>query len=737
MTMTDRLAGINEGVAVKAPVLVATTANLTLSGLSTIDGVAVAAGDRVLVKNQNTASENGIYTASSGAWSRAYDCDSSRDVVQGTQVYVISGNVNGDVTYRLTTSAPVIGTSSLSWSTAINETGTGYTPAGTGAQATTVAAKLKQFVTLEDFTPSGTVPDGAAGTNFASYIQAAITHLNSNGGGKLYVTRPGTYRVNGAVGLNLNKSLPDMAANIEIDCVPGVIFAAQSGFNADGLFWFGDSTEARAYTLTLRNFRIDVSGGAGSAQALSTYCLKTVVLENVELYGGTDPDNANADTGWADTGSAYCLMKGGRVKGFQDAGIYPNGLNVAGFDASEGTSLILDGVLIERCNNAVTPKRELALLKMTGCTITECNAGVVPGEIYNNSIHTNSCRRMEIIGCDFRQVVSNLVRIRGSVCNALVQGCRFEDWGYDEGGNSITTTCYAIVIQGAQQARILGNTFRCNVKLANTIYQRAVFMDNIEQWAGLSGATPVWAAQGDHVFADNVYDTVVYAYTEANSSGGSVTYVPSKFINEYIDASTGISSGLNPLSYLSYTTPASTSPQTVVGIGAKNGATVTAVEYGNEVVHRTVLTLAATVVSVSDANAYGSVKIYDFPEGRIQILGCTGSIQWAVTSDRTTTINNSAGLAWSLGSAAASNTSLTSTMVDMLPSTSKTLSVAGSGLNTASTAALSTTGQIDGTATAVDAYLNCAFGTGTDIDGDGTLTATGTITITWINVGDY
>jgi hypothetical protein len=374
---------------------------------------------------------------------------------------------------------------------------------------------------------------------------------------------------------------------------------------------------------------------------------------------------------------------------------------------------------------------------MVGCTITECNAGVVPGEIYNDPVHTNSCRRMEIIGCDFRQVVSNLVRIRGSVCNALVQGCRFEDWAYDEGGNSITSTCYAIVIQGAQQARILGNTFRCNVKLASTIYQRAVFMDNIEQWAGLSGATPVWSAQGDHVFADNVYDTVVYAYTEANSSGGSVDWVASRFVNEYIDASTGISSGLNPLSYLSYYTPTATVSLTQSNVGAVNGGTVSAVEYGSEMMHKTVLTLAATPVSVTDANAYGSVKIYDFPEGRILVLGVTASIQWAVTSDRTATINVNAGLAWALGSAQASNTSLTSTMVDMLPSTEKTLSVAAAGLNTASTAALTTTGQIDGTATAVDAYLNCAFATGTDIDGDGALTATGTITITWINLGDY
>ena len=64
MTSTDRLNGLTAAVAIKAPVKAATTANITLSGLQTIDGVSCAAGDRVLVKNQATPSENGIYVVS-------------------------------------------------------------------------------------------------------------------------------------------------------------------------------------------------------------------------------------------------------------------------------------------------------------------------------------------------------------------------------------------------------------------------------------------------------------------------------------------------------------------------------------------------------------------------------------------------------------------------------------------------------------------------------------------------
>ena len=115
MTAVDRLNGINSGLAYKAPVRVATTANITLSGEQTIDGVAVVSGDRVLVKNQSTASQNGIYVASTGAWSRAKDFDGSRDIVKGTQVFVAEGTVNiGSGLYVSTTGT--ICTDSLAFS---------------------------------------------------------------------------------------------------------------------------------------------------------------------------------------------------------------------------------------------------------------------------------------------------------------------------------------------------------------------------------------------------------------------------------------------------------------------------------------------------------------------------------------------------------------------------------------------------------------------------------------------
>ena len=116
MTQTDRINGLVGNVAFKAPVRVATTANITLSGEQTIDDIAVVAGDRVLVKDQTDGTENGIYDASATAWSRSADFDGSRDVVSGTLVLVTSGTVGSQAIYQVTTADPItIDTTSLTF----------------------------------------------------------------------------------------------------------------------------------------------------------------------------------------------------------------------------------------------------------------------------------------------------------------------------------------------------------------------------------------------------------------------------------------------------------------------------------------------------------------------------------------------------------------------------------------------------------------------------------------------
>lgn len=120
------------GLKWKNSVKVASTTNLTLSGTQTIDGVAVIAGDRVLAKDQTTATANGIYVVAAGAWSRATDFDDSVEVTSGAAIPVEQGTTNADSVQILTTdSAITVGTTSLAF-TRLGGAGTSYTAGANG-----------------------------------------------------------------------------------------------------------------------------------------------------------------------------------------------------------------------------------------------------------------------------------------------------------------------------------------------------------------------------------------------------------------------------------------------------------------------------------------------------------------------------------------------------------------------------------------------------------------------------
>jgi hypothetical protein len=98
---------IASGIKPKDPVRAATTANIALTGTQTVDGVALLAGDRVLVKNQTTASQNGIYVVAAGAWSRSADADSSGEVQGGMYTLVLEGTTLALTGWVLTTTGAI------------------------------------------------------------------------------------------------------------------------------------------------------------------------------------------------------------------------------------------------------------------------------------------------------------------------------------------------------------------------------------------------------------------------------------------------------------------------------------------------------------------------------------------------------------------------------------------------------------------------------------------------------
>lgn len=124
---------VAEGLDVKASCVAATTANITLSGPQTIDGVSVIAGDRVLVKNQTAAAENGIYVAAGSTWSRSSDCD-TWDSLRGAFTFVEKGTTYADTGWVCTIDAGgTLGVTDVTWS---QFAGVGTYTAGTGLTLT-------------------------------------------------------------------------------------------------------------------------------------------------------------------------------------------------------------------------------------------------------------------------------------------------------------------------------------------------------------------------------------------------------------------------------------------------------------------------------------------------------------------------------------------------------------------------------------------------------------------------
>ncbi len=124
---------VAEGLDVKASVAAATTGNITLSAAQTIDGVGVAAGDRVLVKDQTDATENGIYVASATAWARSADTDTWAKLVSAF-VFVEQGTNNQDAGFVSTVDPTgTLGVTDVTWS---QFSGAGSIAAGDGLTKT-------------------------------------------------------------------------------------------------------------------------------------------------------------------------------------------------------------------------------------------------------------------------------------------------------------------------------------------------------------------------------------------------------------------------------------------------------------------------------------------------------------------------------------------------------------------------------------------------------------------------
>jgi hypothetical protein len=301
---------------IKEPVRAATTANITiataLNNADVLDGVTLATGDRVLVKDQSAGSQNGIYVVGASP-ARAYDLSTDDPDVRGAEIRVLEGTVNGSTTWVNTnTTLPTIGTTALTF-TAMGGSGA---PTTADYLVGTAQAGLSAEIVV------GTTPGGELGGTWGSptvdTTHAGSDHLQpvrKNSAGSVFSRR----RLNLIEGSNVTLTVADDAGDDEVDVT---IAASVSG---SGLTVEDEGTPLATDATTL-DF---VGAGVTASGAGAT---KTITIPG---GGGTSDDNEASASVLIDatsTGDA-----GGRADHFP-------GTSLSGAWSSEATAVSTSGV---------------------------------------------------------------------------------------------------------------------------------------------------------------------------------------------------------------------------------------------------------------------------------------------------------------------------------------------------------------------------------------------------------
>lgn len=210
---------VAQGIDAKASCRAATTGNISLSGAQTIDGVAVVAGDRVLVKDQSSAAENGIYVAAAGAWSRSADANTWDELVSAF-TFVESGTTNGSNGYICTIAAGgTLGVTAVTWA---QFSGAGQINAGAGLSKTGNTIRVNTASSARIVVGADEIDLATTGVVAGTYKSVTVDAFGRATGGTNPTTLAGygisdaytTAQVDGALALKLNLSGGTMSGAI-------------------------------------------------------------------------------------------------------------------------------------------------------------------------------------------------------------------------------------------------------------------------------------------------------------------------------------------------------------------------------------------------------------------------------------------------------------------------------------------------------------------------------------------
>lgn len=449
---TDRRYGVNSGMAIKVPCKAATTANITLSGEQTIDGVSCVTSDRVLVKNQTTTTENGVYVVDTGSWTRDRDFDGAYDVTQGTLIPVVSGASAIGSIWQLVTSSPVIGSTALAFSKFIGTMADfaasagslliGFIQAGTGAVARTVQAELRDWVKVRQFA-SGNGTDETVGLR-AAFLEAATT------GRTLYIQKHSSgigYMISGPL------YIPITTRDFTIVADPGtVIYNTGNDFAID----IGDNTTEndRAWRIAIRELQIQGTGWTDStkpnqggirARGYLGLVLDNVYVQNVPADGIVLDKSQAANSAYANN----TLLTGVKVR-------YTGKKSI-----KAGSVYALDDF------NAI------------GCLFN--NAGALESASTEGGVYVGAAT-VDIGGCEVSAMTnykSGMVVRRAS---GLVHGCHYEN-----NGNNVADSADLFLDTDANGLVVSGTNHSCNYSTAAKYGVRTNSADNVIQGVMMDG----------------------------------------------------------------------------------------------------------------------------------------------------------------------------------------------------------------------------------------------------------
>ena len=269
---------VAQGLDPKQSVGAASTANIaTLSGLLTIDGVTLTAGERVLVKNQTTTSQNGIYVASATAWSRALDMDAWTEVPNAF-VFVEEGSTQADTGWVCTANTGgTLNTTPITWA---QFSGAGTYIAGNGLTLT--GSTFDVVGTTNRITVTADSVDIAS-----TYVgQATITTLGTVATGTWNATTIGTTK--GGTGLTSFTSGGALYATSTSALTTGTLPVASGGTGATTLTGYVKGTGTAALTASATIPNTDITGlGTMSTQAASNVAITGGTIDGVTIDGGT------------------------------------------------------------------------------------------------------------------------------------------------------------------------------------------------------------------------------------------------------------------------------------------------------------------------------------------------------------------------------------------------------------------------------------------------------------------